>query len=53
MFVVNCLRFAFLYLVNVFIFCCSLYLVRVLIVVIMRRWYRVECVFCVPCRAVV
>ena len=35
--VVNCVQFAILYLVNVCLFCCSLNLVCVLIVVIMRR----------------
>ena len=33
--VVNCVQFAFLKFVDVCLFCCSLYLVRVLIVVIM------------------
>ena len=36
--VVNCVQFSFLEFVNVCLFCCSLYLVCVLIVVIMRRW---------------
>ena len=34
---VNCFQFAFLSLVNVCLFCCSLYLVRVLIVAIIGR----------------
>ena len=35
--VVNGVQFAFLYFVNVCLYCCSLYLVRVLIVVFMGR----------------
>ena len=35
--VVNCVQFAFISFMNVCLFCCSLYLVRVLIVVIMGR----------------
>ena len=33
----NCVQFDFIKLLNVCLFCCSLYLVRVLIVVIMGR----------------
>ena len=36
--VVNCVQFTFLLFMNVCLFCCSLYLVHVLIVVIMGRW---------------
>ena len=35
---------------NVCLFCCSLYLVRVLIVVIMGRWS--ECSACIVCQVV-
>ena len=35
---------------NVCLFCCSLYLVRVLIVVIMGRWY--EFCVCIVCQVV-
>ena len=45
--VVNRVQFAFLKFVNVYLFCCSLYLVRVLIVVIMGRWSEFSaCVVC-------
>ena len=37
---------------NVCLFCCSLYLVHVLIVVLMGRWSEF-CVYCVPGCAVV
>ena len=36
--VMNCVQFAFLSFVNVCLFFCGLYLVRVVIVVIMGRW---------------
>ena len=35
--IVNCVQFVFLYFVNMCLFCCSLYLVHVLIVAIMGR----------------
>ena len=39
---------------NVCLFCCSLYLVRVLIVVIMGRWYEFSaCIVCQVVRQVV
>ena len=44
--VVKCVQFAFLKFVNVCRFCCSLYLLRVLIVVIMGKWSELVRVLC-------
>ena len=47
---VNCVQSDFLEFVNVCLFCCSLHLVRVLIVMTMERWSEFSA--CTACQAV-